>query len=434
MHRLLRQRHMVFGVLILIIIIILRYQTLFIYQFDQNNVINNQLLFESKPLLERSAISKDLTISRVYFDNRSRKGHTNHTVFFINANWTIYTNNWIVGCGIGNRTTSQFRIRIPVEWYWIRGYARKVPFKYEHLYVDCYDLPVKLTDKARLFYKTSDDSDIIAVESDYPFVVFPEPRITSDNDKYDTSAVACIKANTNGAYYLPSIFKYQRAIGVDHVSLITLSSFIKDGGLKSLLVNNPSIIQQFIDVYISVDMWKEWYSENKKDHEIRLWTESIRKVACSYHYCGTYDWAIPIDTDDFFTPRTPNQLNVKYYLRKYCSRKNIGSCMMDWVHYYPQFCGLNDSLIPDNGNLTYALKSSEHHKDVAPKSIHRTQFLIDATFHDAKSHHGSDHSLLPGYRVKKIHPSICYIAHIRRFAKPPSSICHKWKLPIGGNI
>ena len=423
-------------IVIITIIVFLRENTsreLIIIQ-QQESLTKSKLV----GILPFAPVSKDLIIHRVYFDDRKKtSGHDNQTVFFIDANWTIFKNNGIVGCGVSDRTADKFVIRIPAEWYWIRGYRRKVPFKYEHLYVDCYDLPAKHGDRAFLLYKTTNDTfgTVYIVESETP-VIFPKPRQPSlnNNSSYNHTIVSCIKANSKIAPFLGEILHYQKSIGVDHVSLITLSSFIKDGGLKHLLLKYPHIIEYFIKEYITVDVWKEWYNETDEAHEIRLWSESIRKVACSYNYRGTYDYAMPIDTDDFFTPRIPKQTNIKYYLDKYCFKESkIGSCMLNWLNYYLE-CGLNE--IPSNGNVTNALKSFEYCLDPrARKSIHKTTALIDATFHDAMQHSENPHPpLMPGYKVdpKAIPPHICSISHLRKNCKrhitncsPPASCCTK---------
>ena len=369
-------------------------------------------------------VSKDVTVHRAYFDDRHVKPgkigrrDVGLIVFFIDVSLAIFKNKWIVGCGVGDKRADKFLIREPASK--LNNKKPKVPFKYQHLYVDCFDLPVSEGDRAFLLYKTHENqSDPVVVESDLP-VIFPAKsvRASSDNKYANITVVSCIKANSHIAPFLGELLQYQKSIGVDHVSLITISSFIKDGGLKSLLMKHPYIIDYFIKGYITVDSWKEFYDETGEAHEIRLFSENIRKVACSYNYRGTYDYAIPIDTDDFFTPRVPGETNIKYYLKKYCYGEHIGSCKLKWINYYPEFCGLNN--ITSDGNVTKALKSYVHQVRPLPKSIHKTSALIDATFHEAII---KFHSLMPGYKVVEVPSTICAMSHLRKFSKPKGRRC-----------
>ena len=369
-------------------------------------------------------VSKDVTVHRAYFDDRHGRtesgwDHASLVVFFIDVSLAIFKHDWIVGCGVGDKRADKFLIRVPAAS--LAHDPLNVPFKYQHLYVDCFDLPVHDGDRAFLLYKTSEDqSDPIVVESDLP-VVFPAKSVrTSSVNKYaNITVVSCIKANSHIAPFLGELLQYQKSIGVDHVSLITISSFIKDGGLKSLLIKHPYIIDYFIKGYITVDTWKEFYDETEEAHEIRLFSESIRKVACSFNHRGTYDYAIPIDTDDFFTPRVPGETNIKYYLKKYCYEEHIGSCKLKWITYYPGFYGLNN--ITSDGNVTKALKSHVHCVNHVAKSIHRTSALIDATFHEVRI---KWHNMMPGYKVVNVPSTICVMAHMRMFARPNQKKCN----------
>ena len=371
--------------------------------------------------MKQSPVSKDLVIHRVYFDDRKKEKHKNQTVFFIDTNWTIYTNNWIVGCGINNQRATDYLIRLPAEFYWIRGNKAKAPNQtvYEHMYVDCYDLPAKSGDRAFLIYKTSNVSQEVTVESEYP-LIFPKPPVIPPKDGYNVTVVVCIKANSKAAPFLGEIIHYQKSIGVDHISLIALSTFIKDGGLIQLIKKHPYIFKYFVDGFVSIDLWKSWYNETEEAKEIRLFSESIRKVACTYEYRGTYDYSMPIDTDDFFTPRIKNQKNIKYYINSFCRDYQIGSCTIKWINYFPDFCGLN--AIPKDGNVTKALKSLTRHKVGVGKSIHKTSALLDATFHDARPR-GRHPSLVKGYYFIGVKEMYCSISHIRKNAAPKYGVC-----------
>ncbi len=49
-----------------------------------------------------------MKVHSVYFDDRARNGHDNVSMFLVGANTTIFDENWIVGCGVGNKDAVDF--------------------------------------------------------------------------------------------------------------------------------------------------------------------------------------------------------------------------------------------------------------------------------------------------------------------------------------
>ena len=369
-----------------------------------------------KTFIQYSTVSKDLHIHRAFFDNRQRSpaGHDNQTVFFIDANWTVYENEWIVGCGVGDILAKEFNIRIHTPMGKVKSHQRREPFK---MYLDCYDLPAKNGDRAFLLYKTN---PITVVYSDRPVVV-PGPRVVSPDGSEDgITVVACIEAHKDT--YIGKLLQYQKWIGIDHVSLIVSTPFIQDGGLKSLLFSNPRLIDLLREGFITIDVWKRW-SYNESHHKTSdPSVDNMRKVGCVYQYRDTYDYAITIDTEDFFTPRILGQTNIKYYIKTYCINRGtpIGSCMLKQLTYYPSYCGLNK--IPSNGNVTKALKSNNHHKERASKPIYKTIALIDTPSHDSSD---SNPSLMHGYKTQDVDQSVCAISRMSKLAQPADGLCRE---------
>ena len=368
-----------------------------------------------KPLISSSPLSKEMVVHCAIFDSRHRDGHDNATIFFITASQTILNNHWITGCGVRSQTAQSFKVRIPAEWWWIHGW--RFSFKHRDLSILCYDLPVNNGDTAFIIYKAGGVSEY-TVESNQPARV-PSPKIVPD-DEYQLSILASLKANSNGAPFIGELILYQKTLGVDHVLFDILSTYIKDGGLKNLIIKHPKLHQYILDGYVTVDVWKTWYNDSQGANDIRLWSESIRKVSSVYKYRDTYDFALTFDTDDFFVSRLPDKKNIKYYLKNFCSSYPIGSCMFKWITYYPEFCGLNET--PEDYNLTKSLKSLKNEVNESPKSIHSTAALLDSSFHDARPHWGIP-NLIPGYKVVEIDPMYAYVAHIRKFATPSDGQC-----------
>ena len=372
-----------------------------------------------KSFIQFSSVSKDLHIHRAFFDSRMRSpGHDNQTVFFIDSNWTVYKNEWIVGCGVDDRLAKEFDIRIPTQGK-VKGQQRRVdPFK---MYLDCYDLPVKNGDQAFLLYKTN---PMTVVYSDRPVVVpGARARAVPPSSGDNITVVACIEANRHSDAYIGKLLQYQKWIGIDHVSLIVSTPFIieADGGLKSLLFSSPRFIDLLREGFVTIDMWKKW-SYNESHHKTSSPSvDTMRKVGCVYQYRDTYDYAITIDTEDFFTPRILGQNNIKYYIKTYCISKgmSIGSCMLKQFTYYPSYCGLNE--IPSNGNVTKALRSYKHHKEHASKPIiYKTIALIDAPSSDSSDHNPS---LIHGYKTLDVDQRLCAISRMSKLAQPADGLC-----------
>ena len=374
---------------------------------DSSDTVIYALLIKSSPL------SKDLIIHRVFYDSRKRDGFQNATVFFVDASLQILQNDLIVGCGVGEFKAAHYKVSINAGW-WGRLHKKSggTFFPYEHLYVHCYDLVAKEGDKAFLIYKTGEFSSHYVVESEQPLTV-PAPKV--DSSQYQdtsTSVATCIMVYTNHTMLMKENIMYEKHLGVDHVTITATSVYLTDGGVLEL-VKNPEIYKLIREGYVTFDVWKHWYNLT----ENRVWGVSLKKTACVYQHQGTYDFVLPIDSDDFFNPRVPGEGNIKYYLKRFFYNEHIGSCSLDWIKYYPEYCGLN--AIPNNGNVTAALKSYAHAVSPFGKSIHRTQAIVDMTNHDALPH--GQRNLMPGYVAVKADPNIAYCAHNRYYDRTKKS-------------
>ena len=360
--------------------------------------------------IHSAPFSKDLIVHSAHFDDRARDGHNNVTMFLIGVKKTIFDSKWIIGCGVGNKEASKFKARFTAEDILMHNWLGPNPFPYEEIIVECYDLPVVKGSSGFVMYKTGRDSPIYIVESEHP-VYFPAPRVKPTGE-HDFTVVTCSKVHDKGVTWLPEFIRYQRTLGVDHVHVNVLDTFIKDGGLQALLAD-LYMGQAVKEGFLSFSMWIEWYDKKPKD-EIYLHSEVLRKLDCIYRFRGTYDYAFSLDTDDFFTPRIPGQTKVKDYLLKWCHGNSIGSCTFDWIYYFPGACGLVDNKSPDDGNITKKLRSFVTRTNHKYKSVHLTSVLLDATFHDATC----KWCLMPGYKVVNVPSHIAYMAHLRMNDRP----------------
>ena len=360
--------------------------------------------------IHSAPFSKDLIVHSAHFDDRARDGYNNVTMFLIGVKKTIFDSKWIIGCGAGNKEASQFKARFTAEDILMHKWSGPKPYPYEEIIVECYDLPVVKGSSGFVMYKTGHDSPIYSVESEHP-IYFPAPRVKPTGE-HNFTVLTCSKVHDKGVTWLPEFVRYQRTLGVDHVHINILDTFIKDGGLQAQLAD-PYMAQAVKEGFLSFSVWIEWY-DNSPKKEILLHSEVLRKLDCLYRFRGTYDYAFSLDTDDFFTPRIPGQTKVKDYILKLCYGNSIGSCALDWIYYFPGACGLVDNKRPDDGNITRKLRSFVTTFNHKFKSVHRTSALIDATFHDATC----NWCLMAGYKVVRVPRHIAYMAHLRMNASP----------------
>ena len=82
-------------------------------------------------------------------------------------------------------------------------------------------------------YKTAADSPVYSIESEYPVFV-PAPRVKPTGE-HNFTVVTCVKVHDKGATWILEFVHYQRTIGVDHVHITMLDTFIRDGGFKAHL-------------------------------------------------------------------------------------------------------------------------------------------------------------------------------------------------------
>ena len=351
--------------------------------------------------------SKDVIVHTAYFDQRPRDNHVNVTVIFLNINKTIMDNGWVVGCGVDGRNASAFSLYSVFENELMHIWLGKKPFKYENMEVLCYDMPGKNGSDVFVVYKNAHNSSEIKVVSQYPLFV-PAPRVAPSGE-YNFTTVTCTKIHDRGATFFHEFVRYQKTLGVDHVHVSILDVFIKDKGFQDLVINDAFLWKQYEEGYLTFSVWKEWYAEGKwNDGEVYLHSEIIRKLDCIYRFLGTYDFAMPLDTDDFFVPRIPGKTKLKDYILQYCYSKPVGTCQFQWVWHYPQ-CGINGKVV--DGNVTKHLKTKIYNPKEAYnyKSVHNTKAILDASFHDARCLK----CLNPGYHLIYIPTSIAYVAHNR---------------------
>ena len=355
--------------------------------------------------------SNDVIVHTAFFDQRPRDNHTNVTIIFLTVNKTIMDSGWVIGCGVDGKNASAFSLYFPFENELVHelmhDWLGKEPIKFENMEVLCYDMPGKNGSEVFVVYKSAQNSSEIKVISRYPLYI-PAPRVTPSGE-YNFTTVTCTKIHDRGASFIHEFIQYQKTLGVDHVHISILDLFIKDKGFEDLIIKDAFLWNLYKEGYLTFSVWKEWYAKsNETGGELQLHSEILRKLGCIYRFLGTYDFAMPLDTDDFFVPRIPGKTKLKDYILQYCYSKPFGSCQFKWVWHYPQ-CGIEGKV--DDGNVTKHLKTKiyQSQPNYNYKSVHSMKAILDASFHDSRC----PKCLRPGYHMVYVPTSIAYVAHNR---------------------
>lgn len=291
--------------------------------------------------------------------------------------------------------------------------------------LDCFDLPATPVSKGYIYYKHSSIQPVqrgrwestnhftqraISVESP-EYVVFPSLlQPVKRRTDYPFSITVCRGAVFGTPPLIEDWIRYQRTIGVDHMYLILEKSFVYNNGL-----NTPEIARALQDGYISYTVWENPTEDVRSYYHSQL----VAMEDCLYRLIGLSDFVFPIDSDDFFTPVSP-QKSLHYYVNQHCYKNfTCGALNLRWVQRHLE-CGLKDH-IPSDGNITKVLASeTKHtldiHNTVNYKTIHRTSFATDIQVHK----HGA---ILPGFGYVLLPMTEAYVSHIREHKVKEGTRC-----------
>lgn len=354
------------------------------------------------PTLPSFHPSKELFVRTVHYDDRPRDGHHNVSVFLVVAIRTVTDKKLIVGCQVDNHVAKSFKVELIGETPLWRAFYNHI--NHEEVMVHCYDLPATNKSVGYISYKTSENSTVKMAASER-YVKFPAPRVrptSEEGKKYNLTIVTCAKI-FNTPPWLSEWITYQKTLGVDHIHFDAEDSFKKYGAIK-----NRDLQAAIKSGYVTVEIWNQYLNGNE------LWyhNQGLIYEDCAYRFRNTYDYIVMVDTDDFFTPRVPGEGKLHYYINKYCRGETTGSCKFKWIEFFPDHYGLNNKTVKD-GNITRRLANYSHYIQGNPKSLHRTNVVLDAATHYA-------YKMVAGYHVKQVPPNVAYFAHVRKHKDPPS--------------
>ena len=350
-------------------------------------------------------VSKDVIVRSVYFDDRSRSGHRNASVFMVEARRHLVDEGKIVGCQIGEYFGEHIQIRrLALMDAYI--HVKHAYVNHDLLMVDCFDLPVKNGSRAFILFRKKSlkgEENVFSVESERP-LFFPAPRISRGNDPRLLVCVATARftvydrrLTVYGLLY--QWLKYQRVIGVDHVHFIAHPSFLKVGSLQ-----NDVFLKAILDQFVSIEFWEPWLNETDNYHGH---SQMLAYQDCAYKFRGTYDYMVMCDTDDFFIPRVPNEIKFHYYIQRWC---HYGACRFHWIERYPD-CGLDEGHVIKDGNFTRLLKSNAAQRLTDNKSLYKSSIVLDVGIHMPME-------IMSGYSVIHVPSNVAYFAHVRHAHSP----------------
>ena len=337
-------------------------------------------------------LSKELVVRRVVFDSRRRDGYPNTTVFVMEAKGMTLNKEHFYGCQVGNFFSGNFLFRKPKNYEWVQ---RNMHATSTLALIDCYDIPtVENGDIAFLHYKSS--AGVVKVQSQKPVFV-AEPRTVINLST--VTAVVCVGAPIYAAEHsaaehgmLYHWLRYQKVIGADHVHMYVDESFVRAGDLQ-----NEVIRQAIREGFLSIDFWPKWLNTTEVFN-----TQKIAYQDCHHHFQGVYDYAIYVDSDDFFVPLKSK--SIKDYLVKWCSG-NFGSCRFHWHQFFPD-CGWDPNSIGADGNFTAAMTYKHIWRRDETKSGYQLNATLDVGTHFVMA-------FLDGYEEKWVPSQDAYFAHIR---------------------
>ena len=347
-------------------------------------------------------LSKELVVRRVVFDPRRRDGYPNATVFIMEAKGMTLSEKHFTGCQVGHFLSDRYHFRKPLNYEWVQRNRHATSTL---ALIDCYDIPTVENGNLAYLYYNSSARIVVKIQSQKPVFV-PEPRAGVDSST--ATAVVCVGAPIYAAEHSAAEYgmlyhwlRYQKVIGVDHVHMYVDDSFVRAGDLQN------EVIQQAIrEGFLSIDFWPKWLNNTEVFN-----TQKIAYQDCLHRFQGVYDYAIYVDSDDFFVPLKSK--SVKDYLVKWCSG-NFGSCQFKWWQFFPD-CGWDPNSIGSDGNFTAAITYKHIWRRDEPKSAHQLRALLDAGTHSVRA-------LVHGYKKIDVPSNDAYFAHIR-FGWLPKNGC-----------
>lgn len=332
--------------------------------------------------------SQDLIVRSVYLDRRPRYGYRNASVFMLEVRKTIVFQKLILGCQVGNRYTTNLKVR-PLMFNGRVGYVldNRPSLTHTMAVVDCYDLPAKNGSDAFILYKASLYGMVIPAKSERRYAIPATPPASRFSGNLGIIACTTIYGQPP---FLKSWLLHQKTLRVDHVHIIAENSFQDRGGLQE-----PYMRKAIKEGFVSVDVWESRLGPNELEYHSQL----LKYQDCIYRFRGTYDYMFLVDQDDFFVSLVPNQSSLYYFIDNWCYK---GACAFHWrLSYCNTECLTEDG----NYNISRFLVPIENFY-ISTKSLYRLSAVLEVGIHHAME-------FLPGFTAVKVPKDRAFTANVR---------------------
>ena len=331
-----------------------------------------------------------------YFDRRQIHGHKNAIVVLAHVSKEVLKRNLILGCTVNGMHTKTYKILSFLMNGWIH---RAHPLMtHDDVLIFCYDTTINRGRTNDVIIEYKNPKDINQIISIKPEVALFVPNYQSVN-KERSSVMVCITA-----YGTPPCFMdwlhYQKTLGVDLVYISAQESFV-----NSAVYSDTFFQESLNNGFVQMNVWKEYLSKK----EVFYHSQLLYYHDCLYRFQGVYDYAIIVDTDEFYVADngTLNRDINQHLDDVFAWRPKIGALRVDQVTYHAPPDGFNRSNteISDNGILPkYAVRTSR--KTTNFKSVSKLSATIELSVHTVVG-------LMPGFKEYAIPRHVAHVAHMK---------------------
>ena len=171
---------------------------------------------------------------------------------------------------------------------------------------------------------------------------------TLKRDDQKGSVVICTTCYSKPPW-LGEWLRYQKTLGVDLVQMYVEEEFI--GNSQNMEITQPHVEEGFL----KMEYRKTYFNYT----QIYYHSQTLNYNDCLYRHQNTHQYAMFVDTDDFFVPRLGDKTGLTYYLQKFFTQDEKAAVKFHWHKFFPD-CGLKQA--PDSikdGNITRTLKVRE---------------------------------------------------------------------------
>ena len=327
----------------------------------------------------------DFVVRSAFVDTRPRNGYKNSTVIFAEVSKNVLKFGLILGCGVDTIYAEAYKVESLYSLYvwWNYGHLT-----HEDIMITCYDLKAHENSTSFIAYHPATNSiniSIVTVEITYS-------PIRKDGK---SRTVVCTLAFGKPPW-LKEWLLYQKTIGVDLVHMYVEETFLNDN-------ENQKIIKDFIGKGLQVDYRKTYFNST----QIYYYSQFLIYNDCLYRYQGVYEYALFLDTDDFFIPRLPNKTSVLYYLNRFLPKENQATVTFHWLTLFPD-CGLTQpKASAKDGNVTQLLKVKQYSDTSNSKFACRPHLITLVSVHTALAYTKT------AIAVPAANSKIAYVGHFR---------------------